>query len=366
MLGTVSANVLTSAVLFGIAFVTGCAKSHGVAIIVEKMRSATHIQIKPRLNLFESLAVEEGVSFSRHSIQDIGLPANITITDSAIIEKLAEFFKSAGFRKKHFAEYPDTVSSMTIRVFHDEEMIGRLQMDGNFLSMPRYGTLQTDLTLKDLRRELRAILPYGDIMENVVRRDQDLSLIGVALVTVVDSKGGTSILQDRWCDHVVEYASTLEERTLSDLRSQQSQTEDPYGEYAELIDVKAMRRMARGNRVKLERILAVDSPGSRQCAYALNSQYREASPEDTVVVFEAESGWNRTGGPELLSDRFTDPNGCFLYLKDNSVEFITNDQITQIKEEAQRLAKQNQVLEFRFSTLLKTIEAGRVGLAPPS
>lgn len=55
-------------------------------------------------------------------------------------------------------------------------------------------------------------------------------------------------------------------------------------------------------------------------SYAMNPDCGPNSPNDVVLLFETESGWNMSGGPELLNPNYH--NGCNVLLNNGIVEFI--------------------------------------------
>jgi hypothetical protein len=71
---------------------------------------------------------------------------------------------------------------------------------------------------------------------------------------------------------------------------------------------------------------------SRVSHYAMNPECRPNSPDDTVLLFESQSGWNQHGGPELFSVDHHDPNGGCVLLNDGTVRFIrTREELSQLR-----------------------------------
>ncbi len=64
------------------------------------------------------------------------------------------------------------------------------------------------------------------------------------------------------------------------------------------------------------------SPKTRASDYAMNSNYREGSPDDMVFLFESKPGWNQHGGPELFTFDNHDPKGGCVLLNDGTIKFI--------------------------------------------
>ncbi len=63
----------------------------------------------------------------------------------------------------------------------------------------------------------------------------------------------------------------------------------------------------------------------RICSYAMNENVEERgenSPHDMVLLFETDSGWNQSGGPEILTTGNHEDEGCNILFVDGSVEFV--------------------------------------------
>lgn len=58
-----------------------------------------------------------------------------------------------------------------------------------------------------------------------------------------------------------------------------------------------------------------------RCTYAVNPNCQPNSPPDTVLVFETEGGWNQFGGPELLTTKNHNRDGCNILYNDVHVSF---------------------------------------------
>ncbi len=63
------------------------------------------------------------------------------------------------------------------------------------------------------------------------------------------------------------------------------------------------------------------------CDFAMNPICTPESPNDVVLLFEADSGWNQHGGSELMVFDHHEPPGCNVLLNDGTARFITPDQI---------------------------------------
>ena len=60
--------------------------------------------------------------------------------------------------------------------------------------------------------------------------------------------------------------------------------------------------------------------------YAMNSNCRADSPDDTVLLFESQPGWNQHGGSELFTFDNHDPKGGCVLLNDGTVRFIRTEE----------------------------------------
>ena len=56
--------------------------------------------------------------------------------------------------------------------------------------------------------------------------------------------------------------------------------------------------------------------------YAMNPNCRPNSPPETVLLFEAEEGWNQFGGPEILSLENHEGQGCNILFNDGTMRFV--------------------------------------------
>ena len=66
--------------------------------------------------------------------------------------------------------------------------------------------------------------------------------------------------------------------------------------------------------------------------YAMNPNCRPSSGGDTVLLFEANAGWNQHGGPELFTFENHDPKGGLVLLNDGTVRFIrTEEELGQLR-----------------------------------
>jgi prepilin-type processing-associated H-X9-DG protein len=80
-------------------------------------------------------------------------------------------------------------------------------------------------------------------------------------------------------------------------------------------------------------------PGSNakedQSSYAMNEflagkKLAELSP-DLVLLFESKPGWNKAGGPEILTTQHHEDEGCNVLFADGHVKFVGADEISELK-----------------------------------
>lgn len=72
-------------------------------------------------------------------------------------------------------------------------------------------------------------------------------------------------------------------------------------------------------------------PRNRKCYYAMNPNCEPNSPPDTVLLFEIKGGWNKFGGPGLLTVDNHQGGGCNVLFNDGRAEFVTRKCIGDLK-----------------------------------
>ncbi|MHC4215311.1 MAG: hypothetical protein ACYSWP_18265 [Planctomycetota bacterium] len=65
--------------------------------------------------------------------------------------------------------------------------------------------------------------------------------------------------------------------------------------------------------------------------YAINPNCEPNSPGDMVLLFETKGGWNKQGGPELLTTENHKEKGCNILFKDWSVKYIRTEELETLK-----------------------------------
>jgi len=65
-----------------------------------------------------------------------------------------------------------------------------------------------------------------------------------------------------------------------------------------------------------KKLFSWPAPKSGRCHFAMNPNCKLNSPPDTVMLFESKEGWNRFGGPELVTTRGHDGQWCIILYAD--------------------------------------------------
>jgi hypothetical protein len=66
----------------------------------------------------------------------------------------------------------------------------------------------------------------------------------------------------------------------------------------------------------------------------MNPSCTPGSPADTVLLFEAKTGWNQHGGPEMFMFEHHEPRGGLVLLNGGTVKFIrTEEELKQLRWE---------------------------------
>ena len=72
-------------------------------------------------------------------------------------------------------------------------------------------------------------------------------------------------------------------------------------------------------------------PKKGRCYYAINPKCNSNSSPDTVLLFETEVGWNKFGGPELLTTQNHGGQGCNILFSDSHVNFVNTGGLGDLK-----------------------------------
>jgi len=88
-----------------------------------------------------------------------------------------------------------------------------------------------------------------------------------------------------------------------------------------------------GRYVPDEECLHCTKGPSRQCDYAMNPLADPNSSPEAVLLFECDPGWNRSGGPELLTTSHHEGSGCNVLFVDGHVTFVKAEEIPLLRWE---------------------------------
>lgn len=72
-------------------------------------------------------------------------------------------------------------------------------------------------------------------------------------------------------------------------------------------------------------------PKNEKCYYAMNPNCEPNAPSDTVLLFETKGGWNKFGGPGLLTLENHFGNGCNVLFNGGYVQFVSRKRMADLK-----------------------------------
>lgn len=121
----------------------------------------------------------------------------------------------------------------------------------------------------------------------------NLAGLGKAMQAYSNHYGQKYPAKDIWCDLLVEHA-----------------------------DVNKITYVCRG---------ALKSGDKGPCHYALNPNAEPNSPKDMVLLFETKGGWNKFGGPEILTTEHHKGKGCNILFNNGNVQFVETKQLSELK-----------------------------------
>jgi prepilin-type processing-associated H-X9-DG protein len=67
------------------------------------------------------------------------------------------------------------------------------------------------------------------------------------------------------------------------------------------------------------------------CNYAMNPNAGRPQVRDVVLLFESKSGWNQSGGSELLTTENHQGKGCSILFTDFHVEYVKTEDLSGLK-----------------------------------
>jgi len=117
--------------------------------------------------------------------------------------------------------------------------------------------------------------------------------LGIAMQIYASDYDNNYPTADKWCDLLLQYALITEEKFV------------------------CREAFNKGNQ--------------QPCHYAINPNCEPNSPDDIVLLFETKGGWNKFGGPEILTTENHKGKGCNVLFNDGRVEFIKTEQLGRLK-----------------------------------
>jgi len=150
------------------------------------------------------------------------------------------------------------------------------------------GMLMSLLAFNCAMKAVSCVRPEGKIKTCGV----EMLKIGRALQIYSNDHENHYPTADKWCDLLVEHTDI--EKTVPYLAAKQEWIRDSF-------------------------------------PYAINPNVRPNSPPDIVLLFETKGGWNKFGGPEILTFENHYRKGCHILFNDGHVEFIEPKQLGQLK-----------------------------------
>lgn len=121
-----------------------------------------------------------------------------------------------------------------------------------------------------------------------------MSALGNAMTSFADKNGGAYPDPNKWCDQLLE---------------------------KELAATRHFLCVPRYTLKYLGLNYSKPKPELGKCHFAMNAKCRPDSSPDTVLLFESTLGWNKHGGPELLTLDNHNGNGCHIAFNDGHVAF---------------------------------------------
>ena len=126
----------------------------------------------------------------------------------------------------------------------------------------------------------------------------NLRAIGVTMLLYVSDYDAQYPTADKWCDLLVEY-----------------------------INKEHIKKHIRIT----ERNFKCPANRKERCSYAINPNVSPRSNPRLVLLFETKGGWNKFGGPELLSTENHKGKGCNILFNDGTVRFVKPEELGALK-----------------------------------
>jgi len=94
-----------------------------------------------------------------------------------------------------------------------------------------------------------------------------------------------------------------------------------------------------------EKFFKCPTGGNEPCDYAMNPRVDRWSAPDVVLLFESTGGWNLAGGPELLTTKHHEDQGCNVLFVDGSIESVKAEGISRLRWEGRVDEKAGEVMQ---------------------
>ncbi len=164
----------------------------------------------------------------------------------------------------------------------------RIQISRGRLEGKRFGAVGTIISFL-LASYFIFVLPRIRCVSPRMVCGSNLSGLGKAMLIYASDYDEKYPTPDKWCDLLIQYG-----------------------------DVTKKQFRCLGNK-------------KERCSYAMNPNCEPNSPGDTVLLFETKGGWDRSGGPELLTTENHNGYGCIILFNDGYVEFVKREQVGELK-----------------------------------
>jgi hypothetical protein len=268
---------------------------------ITKLESCNSIAVESRPDITSVLKIDRLDKEEAEQLKKI-YPNFMTTDDSNSIHEITNFFKKGRFvvpltpirvaRADYFATfihaYKNGLRTASIRIYWDQI----ININGyTYLYYPIEETIDFELPYRiyEMFEKTRPLALWHRCKTN-------LGWMHNFLEGIVSSAGKYPS-PENWCDVL----------------------------YVEIGDA-----IKRGYELSLPGAFICKAAASAGCHYAMNPYCEPNSPNDTVLLFETEAGWNQHGGAELMSFDHHEPRGCNVLFNDGIVRFIRPDEAANL------------------------------------
>lgn len=134
-------------------------------------------------------------------------------------------------------------------------------------------------------------------------------------------------IADKWCDLLIEYVKVDKHEFLSTLfdKPYYYYTSEPNEEPNASVDIVFEGEFTNGAGESYCKYSV------KLCHYAINPNCSPSSPNDVVLLFGTEGGWNQHGGPELTKFDHHKGKKCVVLFNNGRGKFIKPKQVSELK-----------------------------------